>query len=481
MRLPSFVGPSATASDFNADCELTVNWFTEKLDPSGDGKTAAKVLLPAPGFVERYDISPGPIRAEFREPTSGRTFVVSGYRFCEVFSDYTYTERGTVEMDTNPATICANSAVGQLFITAGDVGYCYDLSTDTLTTVLASGATMGAFLSARFLALDAATSTVRCSDQNDGTTWGVGNFFQRQAAGDPWVAMRVVNLDIWLIGTETSEVWYDAGAYPVPFEPRPDALIQHGTVAPWSVLSLGDVLIWLNRNTQGQDMIVRNQGYAAVKLSSLPVDRSIDEMADSTDAVAFSYQDRGHQFYLLNFPTGGTAWGFDAATGEWCERRYWYSAGNEWQALRVQTYVLAFGVHLVGDRQTGKVYEMSKDSALDVDGNGMRRLRRFMGLRGDNHRRVVYPRLEVVMQTGSVPSSGQGSDPVVMLRTSNDSGHSWSPERWASGGLRGHYAHRVFWTRLGAARDRVFELIVSDPLPWILTDCFAPGAAEGMN
>ena len=46
MRLPSFVGPSATASDFNADCELTVNWFTEKLDPSGDGKTAAKVLLP---------------------------------------------------------------------------------------------------------------------------------------------------------------------------------------------------------------------------------------------------------------------------------------------------------------------------------------------------------------------------------------------------------------------------------------------------
>ena len=478
MRLPGFVGPSATSADFNADCERTINLIPEVLDPSGEGRTAAKALILVPGLTERYDLSPGPVRAEFTEPTTGRAFAISGYVLYELFANGTSTNRGSVALDANPATICANSAVGQLFISSGDVGYCYELATDTLTVVLASGSTMSRFMDGRFLSLDAATSTFYISDLNDGLTWDPTQFAQRTGAGDPWVSMLVVNLDIWLVGTETAEVWYDSGAFPFPFVPRPDALVQHGTIAPYSLAALGDVVIWISRNQQGANMIVRNQGYAALKLSTLPVDLSLEQMSDTSDAVAFVYQKNGHQFYVVNFPNGSIGWAFDASSGLWCERGYWNSVLNEWQAIRFQTHMLAFGMHLVGDRLTGTVYEMRDDVATDVDGNGIRWLRRFMGVRGDDHKRVKYPRLEIVMQTGSAPLSGQGSDPLVMLRTSNDSGHSWGPERTAGAGVRGDYAKRVFWTRLGTARDRVFELTGSDPLPWRLTDCFAPGAQE---
>jgi hypothetical protein len=53
-----------------------------------------------------------------------------------------------------------------------------------------------------------------------------------------------------------------------------------------------------------------------------------------------------------------------------------------------------------------------------------------------------------------------------MLRWSDDGGHTWSNEHWASIGLIGAYGHRVFWRRLGMTlklRDRVYELSGTDP------------------
>lgn len=478
MLLAGFVGPSAVAENRNADCEDTMNLFVSPLDPSGAGRLTDAVLLPCPGFRTRWTLEPGPIRCEFTEPKSGRMFVISGYKLFELFADYTSIERGTVSLNANPATIAANSAVGELFIWSGNVGYCYTLATNTLTTVLASGATIGGFLDGRFISLDTSTSTFSISDLNDGLTWDPTQFAQRFQAGDPWVSLLIVNQDIWLFGTETSEVWYDAGTFPFPFAPRPDALIQHGTNAPYSPNAVNDLVIWVAQNRQGANTIVRSDGYRGVPLSTLSVDRSLQEMSNTTDAQSFVYQQHGHNFYVVNFPSGDLAWAWDLTTSMWCKRGFWSSPANTYQPYRVSTHAFAFGLHLVGDRLTGVVYELTTELATDVDGSGIRRYRRFMGVTGENHTRVTYPRLEVEMETGLAPLSGQGSDPVMMLKCSNDHGHTWQPEVWSAAGVRGAYSARVFWTRLGQARDRVFEIAMSDPLPWRLTRAWVPDVQE---
>lgn len=61
-----------------------------------------------------------------------------------------------------------------------------------------------------------------------------------------------------------------------------------------------------------------------------------------------------------------------------------------------------------------------------------------------------------------------GADPQVMLRYSDDGGHTWSDEEWVSAGLRGRYTWRAEWRRLGRSRDRVFEVSMSDPVKWVL-------------
>jgi hypothetical protein len=61
----------------------------------------------------------------------------------------------------------------------------------------------------------------------------------------------------------------------------------------------------------------------------------------------------------------------------------------------------------------------------------------------------------------------QGADPQVMLRWSDDGGHTWSNEHWASMGKIGQYYKRVIWRRLGMTvklRDRVYEVSGTDPV-----------------
>jgi hypothetical protein len=53
-----------------------------------------------------------------------------------------------------------------------------------------------------------------------------------------------------------------------------------------------------------------------------------------------------------------------------------------------------------------------------------------------------------------------------MMRMSNDGGKNWSPEHLGNAGAVGEYWRRVRWNRLGMARQRVFEISVSDPIPW---------------
>jgi hypothetical protein len=58
-----------------------------------------------------------------------------------------------------------------------------------------------------------------------------------------------------------------------------------------------------------------------------------------------------------------------------------------------------------------------------------------------------------------------GIDPQVMLRWSDDGGHTWSNEHWRSMGLTGQYGRRVIWRRLGMTlklRDRVYEVSGTD-------------------
>lgn len=481
MILPGLVGPSYRSASLAADPAECVNWYLELLEDA-NAKAQAR-LCPTPGFTEVADLDPGPIRAEFTTP-DGRIFVVSGFNLYELDSAYTATLRGTVQLDANPATICSNGAAGgQLFITSGDMGYCYDLGTNTLTTVLLAGARMGAYLTNVFIALDTDLSLIRISDIDDGLTWDPTQFAQRSLAADPWVSMAVVNSELWLIGSLTGEVWTNQGLFPFPFAPIPGAFFNTGCNAPFSLKPIDSVLVWVAQNTEGSGTIVRAQGYAAQRISTHPVESAIQGYANLADAVSFTYTDQGHKFWVCNFVDGAHSWCWDLTTGQWHERGFWNVMTAEFEALRVGQHCVGItDDHLVGDRITGQVYSQSDSVATDVDGSGIRRVRVFRGVDDPDEFEVFIPSLQIVMQMGIGLATGQGDDPKAMLQTSRDGGFTYGAERWESIGQMGQYSARAIWRRLGRARDAVYKLVIADPVyPATLLKAVVPNPIRGIS
>lgn len=466
MSYKGFLGPSYASASYMAATERLVNFYLEKNETPN--ASSPFCLLNTPGFTTLCTVPEGPIRAMFTTDT--QQFFVAGFRFYELGAGDVPIARGTLAADARPATISWNGPNGgQLYITSGDVGYCYDLTTHTLTTVLASGASMGAFLGGFFLSLNASLASLQISALFDGTAWDPTQIVQRSAAPDPWIAMTVINNEIWLMGSQTTEVWFFSGAFPFPFEPVPGQLIEQGCAAAFSASRDVSPLLWVTQNKQGALQVVAANGYTPQRISTHGVERALQSYARVDDAVSFGYQEEGHQFYVLTFPTPNATWTYDVTEGAWHERPYWNTQAAQEEALRVRTHLYAHGRHLVGDRAIGRIYRMGIDLVTDVDGAAIRRIRQLPRV-DTGQQRATCPLIQLVMDVGIGTITGQGSDPQVMLQTSPDGGKTWGPERWVSAGAIGAYDTRVQWRQNGQAVNRQDRFIFSDPVSWRITD-----------
>ena len=447
-----------------------MNWYPEKIESRGGSARIA--LYPTPG-VELLDTgSAGGGRGHFFQ--NGREFLVIGPTFYEADINGTLTSRGTVATDSNPATISGNGdAGGQLFITSGGNGYLFVLATNTLSSIaaLAGIATMGDFLDGYGLCLDATTSTMFISDLLDLATWDPTQYIQNSISSDNWVAMKVSNRYIYLWGSETGQIWYDAGSFPIPFEPHPSGLMQYGCAAPFSPEIVGGGVCWLASTTNGQGAVIRTSGFQPETISNYATHYAFDTYNTLEDAIGDSYEDSGHTFYILTFPNASATWVWDSQLGMWHNRGTWDPVSFEYQPWRPAFHAFAFGEHRMLDIQDRGFYRMSIDLQNDVDELAIRRIRRAPCLMNEN-RLNFYAQFELDLETGLGTATGQGQDPVIMMRYSNDGGKTWSNEVTAEAGATGEYYKRAIWNRCGAGRKRVFEVSTSDPVPYRLIGAF---------
>lgn len=486
-RLPGFIGPAYRGNSPLADPEDLVNWYVMQVDsPTPTNKF---VYEPSPGVETRMTVAKSPIRALFQLPASTdsgeRGFFVAGNGFYEFLSDFTITLHGTLSgVGANPATISYNGdGGGQLLITSADMADSFDLTTNTLAPIVGLAAFQGGMLNGYGLALDQISSQLRLSDLLDLTTWDPTQFAQRSIAPDPWRAMIVLYPRIYLFGSQTTEVWYDAGNFPFPFAPVQGVLIQDGIEAPFSLTVADSAIYWLSKNTNGNARVLRTSGYRPEVVSTSAVEDAITSYAESgrvDDAVAWTYLLDGHQFYVLNFPSAGVSWCYDTSLPPelgWHKRGTWITEHAEFIALRPQYHAFVFGKHLVGDRATGVIYEMRNTYGQDVEEREIRRVRRTPLLTVEQQW-IFFQQLQIFLEVGLGTVSGQGQNPMLMLRWSDDGGKTWGNTHSVSAGVMGAYQTRAIWRRLGRSRNRVFELVVSDPVPWRLIDAFMAVAVQ---
>jgi hypothetical protein len=273
-------------------------------------------------------------------------------------------------------------------------------------------------------------------------------------------------------------------------------------------------------------------------VSTHAIEWQIQQYENMTDAIAYTYQQDGHAFYVLIFPSANTTWVFDVATSMWHERAAFVN--GDFTRHRSNCQMSYNGSVVVGDHELGNIYAFDLDVFTD-DGAVQKWLRSWRAIpTGQNDlKRTAQHSLQLDAETGAIDAnvttpivyidtsspddellteSGDvlaweepdllstdtlltennddivqedggkiilsgvtrvggallvqtsraeafAIDPQVMLRWSDDGGHTWSNSHWRSMGKTGAYGTRVLWRRLGMTlklRDRVYEVSGTD-------------------
>ena len=548
MKTP-ILGGAYTARSVNAADNRMVNLFPE-IVPEG-GKEPA-FLQRCPGLRLEATVGDGPIRGLWK--FGDFLYVASGGKLYRVDGNFAATELGLIN-GSGPVSMSDNGV--QLFVACNPDAFIYNASTGVFAQITDPdfpGAVSVGYLDGYFVFNEPNSQRVWVTSLLDGTSVDPLDFASAEGNPDDIVSLVVDHREVWLLGNNTIEVWYNAGLADFPLARIEGAFMETGCLAPYSVAKLDNSVFWLGSDARGNGIVYRNKGYNAQRISTHAIEWQIQQYNVLNDAIGYSYQQDGHAFYVLTFPTAQATWVYDVATGLWHERAYW--DGVQFQRHRSNCQANFAGKVVVGDWENSYLY--SFDQVIFYDGaDEIRWLRSWRALpTGQNNlKRTAHYSLQLDCETGlsqllstyifnwlsislallraasGSPSpfltaysgrilgdidnsgsvnlsdslivlryaTGQSTpqdyidymtgpmsaimiadpntfstyytsdsyDPKLTLRWSDDGGHTWSNEHYATLGFLGQYGKRVIWRRLGMTnklRDRVYEVSGSDPV-----------------
>lgn len=475
MKIP-FIGQSYVYRSINFSDQRLVNFYPVKSEVQGTKNIDG--LQATAGLKTFSTLGLGSIRGSIQ--TKGRVFVVSGTGFYEIFADGSFTKHGDTELFGNPV-VGMSSNGREVIVVEGANGYIFDMNSNGFNLITADGwrgSNTVAFIDGYFVLVEPNTGIYYISGLFAGSNYDPTEFASAEGSPDDLVAVATVHKELWLFGTDTIQISYNSGAAQFPFDPIQGAFIEYGCAAPHTVAVSANTVFWLGSGQQGDGVVWMATGYNPQRISTFAIETAISSYGDISDATSYTYEEDGHYFYCLNFPSAGTTWCFDINLNAWHEKAYWNKDTGQYERHRADNHVFAFGKHLMGDYANGKIYHQSL-SILDDDGDVIRRIRQSPTIFDEvDLNYIYYTRFQLDMETGV--GNDTDANPKVWLEWSDDGGHTWSNQHIREAGKVGKYKHRAIWRALGRGRDRVWRVGTTAKVKLMLIGAYI-GAEKGSN
>lgn len=478
MRVP-LVSGAYQARSIIAGAQRCVNLYPES-NPSDSQAPVPVVHYPTPGLVILAEPPVGAtsvMRCSFRS-SKGELFVVIGPNVYYVDASYVYTLLGTIVANTTPVSMQDNGLC--IVIVDGTTsGSVIDMATHAYGAISATnfyGADKVDFVDTYFIFNRPNTAQFYISLSNvtsamliAGTAFDPLDIAAKSGSPDDIASLIVVHREVWLVGKLTTEVWFNSGAADFTFQALPGAFIEHGCIAKYSLAKQDLSVFWLTQDREGKCIIVRGTGYAVNRVSTHAIEALISKYSDVTDAIGYCYQQEGHAFYCITFPTADKTWAYELMTGQWHELA-WTDGNGILHRHRANCASFAYGNNLVGDWQNGRLYKLDPEIFTDFDGPIVR-IRSFPHI-VDDGQLLVHTSFMLDIQVGTLEETTTDDPPMVSLRWSDTKGASFGNPVMRSIGSAGQYKTRATWNNLGMAADRIYELSWSVPVKTALNGCF---------
>ena len=332
----------------------------------------------------------------------------------------------------------------------------------------APGATHVQFLDTYLLANRIGTQRFAYSNVGVPLTWSAVDFAGANAAADLLVALWVKNRQIYLFKENTMEIWYNDGSS--PFSRRTDTFIQTGCYAKYSVADCNGVFIWLNDN---RDVVALTSPIPEV--ISAPIKYILNAYDGIADALGDYIVIDRVSFYVLTLPTANRTFAFNLTTKHWCELADFNINSSSYRRFSMNCYTWCenWNMHLIGDPYTGKIYKISSQYDDDAD-DYIKMVRRTHSKDDGTQLRKRCNKLTFSFKRGKgktqeISQLDTNAIPHFMLRWKDDD-ENWSSVKQINAGRLSEFKRQAILNRCGIYRNRVYELSVTDKVPFILYD-----------
>jgi hypothetical protein len=389
------------------------------------------------------------------------------------FPTLTLTSVGTLLTSSGPVCIRDNGVLGgYAVIVDGPNGYTYNVVTQAFAQITGPsflGATRVAFIDGWWVFNQPSTQTFYTNDAQYSVNFTNATLFaNKDGYSDSLVGLMENKEQLWLIGEQTTEIWYDAGGATFAFARLVGTVIQAGCKAAGSIARFGaggqDGLMWFGRSDRGENVILKTKGFAVEAVSTPAFSAEVSQYPITSDAIAYTYQEEAHEFYVLTFPSADTTWVYDSQSGMLHKRLSYDPYAQQFHRHRSNCYMNCFNMRIVGDYQNGALYQMSRNFYTDAGWPILAR-RRAPHLWDKGERgRFFMASLQLDFFAGVGNPSGMGTNPQAYLRISRDGGKTFGQKWPAAMGQIGQTLTRTMWRRLGFGRDNVLEVEVIDPV-----------------
>lgn len=431
------------------DGKLTAQFYDGYEDETG-------ARYKRPGFTAFSDSAiETPVQGIFWSEFLGAFIAVGNGKLYKVTSAGVVTAiTGATTDNHNPARFTENGTVvyvttGQKMLTtngttAAEVA---DVAAPTVTTHLG-------WIDGHILANQANSMFFWWSDV-DTYLWNENNSESVNSDIDKLVALGTGWRELLLVGSRSTEIWYNTGETPGTFQRMDGAYIERGISAPYSLVQDDNTWFWLDQERNFIRLEGRNP-----KIISTPVQSILVGLSDVSDLNASKFQYQNRRFILLSSRTNNLSLLYDMTKDAWYQWGIYNesTATYDWWPVHSIAYSTSANKHVML-HNNGYIYTLG-GNATDARFN----------LRSAHVSHGTYNWKLCLSLTLRLKRGYLTTDPVSVLRVRwrDDGEQTWG--NWHSVPLNnlGEYTNVAYLWRCGRYRTRQYEIMQSDANPFAL-------------
>lgn len=413
-----------------------------------------------PGLPVFCDTTESSIRALYKK--NNLVYVVAGNHFYSIDSAGTRTLLGTLNTNSGFAKIKAITGGGdsnnQLQIIDGTNGYSYNIGTGTATFPISDADFPQTAVDLTTqddysIYLKANSMVFGLSSISDTTSYNALDFGSKFRQPDLVAGIIDYHGELWVMGTETIEIWNNTGNNDFQFERRSDVLIEIGLAAKESAIIVANTLFLLGQSATGGYGFIKFVSTEPENIASKAIMTLLSTLTTISDCRSLSFAMSGNEFILWTFPSDNITICYNVTNHTWTTRQS-YINGVYGQFLG-NCACLAFNKQLIGDQYSGKIYYASPIVHTE---NSVSVKKQFTSAPVYSEGKLIYiSRLQIDVQTNV------GTNKTFTLEMSVDRGTSWETIDTYTIPISG--LETVYTTSLGSARCFLFRITCLD-------DCF---------